>query len=297
MRIGLDIGGTKIELVVLSEQGELLHQQRTPTPTNDYRTFLDAIINLIKNAESQVGTVSTIGVGCPGAISPDTGVIKNANCQVLNGHDLAADLHNYFNLPVKIANDADCLALSEFKDGAAKSASSSCFAAILGTGCGGGVVVNSQLVTGVNRIAGEWGHNPLPDWDENVDGPEHICYCGRTKCLESYISGSGVSQNFQQIYHKNLTVPEIVELAEQGDPCAVEHMARFYDQLARSFAVIINIIDPEVIVIGGGVSNISSIYSHVPKIWQKYVFSDQVHTKLVRAKHGDSSGVRGAAWL
>ncbi|WED24931.1 ROK family protein [Vibrio sp. JC009] len=297
MRAGIDIGGTKIEVVVLDDEGKLCFVERIATPTDSYIAFIDALSELVMRADNQVGPLSSIGIGCPGAISPDTNTIKNANCQVLNGHNLAADMAERFALPVKIANDADCLALSEFKDGAAKEAESSCFAAILGTGCGGGIVINGQLVTGVNRIAGEWGHNPLPDWDRVEDGPAHDCYCGRYRCQESFISGTGFARNFYEIYGRRISAKEIIDLAKAGDDQAMAHMSRLYDQLARAFASVINLIDPEIIVLGGGLSNLESIYDEVPKIWGEYIFSDHVHTKLVKAQHGDSSGVRGAAWL
>ncbi len=297
MRVGLDIGGTKVELIKLSEDGKIVHRERIPTSTHSYSEFLNAITQLIIRCNQKGSTTKSVGLGCPGAISPDTGKIKNANCQILNGQNLAEDLAAQIQLPVKMANDADCLALSEFKDGAALRAKSSCFAAILGTGCGGGVVVNGQLVTGVNRIAGEWGHNALPDWSCSVDGPATECYCGRHHCQESYISGTGLARNYHQIYGDLLSAPEIIAQSRAGNPQAISHMNLFYDQLARSLASIINILDPEVIVIGGGLSNIDEIYEEVPKLWGKYVFSDHVHTQLSKAKHGDSSGVRGAAWL
>ncbi|EOW0794607.1 ROK family protein [Vibrio vulnificus] len=297
MRAGIDIGGTKMEVVVLDADGKLTYTERVSTPTDSYNNFIVTVVELIAQADANVGPISRIGIGCPGAISPDSNVIKNANCQILNGHNLAEDLESVFHLPVSIANDADCLAISEFTDGAAAEAKHSCFAAILGTGCGGGLVMNGKLVTGLNRIAGEWGHNPLPDWEEQKDGPKHRCYCGRDKCQESFISGTGLARNFQAIYGDYKMSPEIVELSREGNEQAKEHMQRFYDQLARAFAAVINIVDPEVIVIGGGLSNVEEIYAEVPKIWERYVFSDCVHTKLVAAKHGDSSGVRGAAWL
>ncbi|WP_108649051.1 ROK family protein [Dongshaea marina] len=296
-RVGIDLGGTKIEALVLNDEGRELVRVRVPTPRSSYDELLDTLQQLVEQCQRESGVIERIGIGLPGAISPDSGRVKNANLQILNGQDLVRDLGARFTQPVSLANDADCLALSEFHDGSAASAQNSCFAAILGTGCGGGVIANGRLVCGPNRIAGEWGHNPLPGYRTEVDGRVIPCYCGRPACQESFISGSGFSGTFNRKYATDLKSETIISLMRDGDERAVEHFELYCDQLARAFAAIINILDPEVIVVGGGFSNVDEIYQRVPELWTQYVFSDSVHTKLKKALHGDSSGVRGAAWL
>ena len=301
-RLGIDLGGTKMEAIVLAvtdqdSAGKELLRHRIPTPKESYAELLGAIHSFIDDSVTKAGEIDSVGIGLPGAISPVTGRIKNANLQILNNQDLLGDLQARLSVPVKIANDADCLALSEFRDGAAHEAEGSCFAAILGTGCGGGLVVNGTLQTGKNRIAGEWGHNPLPDYNPAIDGQGYLCYCLRGNCLETYLSGTGFSRRFNEKYQTSLSAEEIVFLYRQGDMAANHHFELFIDQLARALASVINLVDPEVIVLGGGLSNVDEIYQLVPEVWGKYIFSDTVLTTLKKARHGDSSGVRGAAWL
>ena len=277
----------------------ILHRERVPTPRDDYRNTLEAIAALVQRAERAVGARAPLptGIGTPGAISPATGLLKNANSTTLNGHRLKEELEALLRRPVRIANDADCLALSEASDGAG--AGAPCvFAAILGTGVGGGVVVNGALVTGPNAIGGEWGHNPLPwprpEWDE-VPGPLH--WDGRHGAIEVYCSGTGLARDHARVTGATLAGEDIVAAAAGGDEACNATLARWEDRLARAFASIINVLDPHVIVVGGGLSRIERLYANVPKLWDAWVFSDRVDTKLVPAMHGDSSGVRGAAWL
>jgi len=299
MRIGVDLGGTKIEAIVMGPGSRILHRERVPTPRDDYRHTLEAIAALVQRAELAVGARAPLptGIGTPGAISPATGLLKNANSTTLNGHQLKEELEALLRRPVRIANDADCLALSEASDGAG--AGAPCvFAAILGTGVGGGVVVNGALVTGPNAIGGEWGHNPLPwprpEWDE-VPGPLH--WDGRHGAIEVYCSGTGLARDHARVTGATLTGEDIVAAAAAGDAACNATLARWEDRLARAFASIINVLDPHVIVVGGGLSRIQRLYANVPRLWDAWVFSDRVDTRLVPATHGDSSGVRGAAWL
>ncbi|MFV0576795.1 MAG: ROK family protein [Vibrio sp.] len=295
MYIGLDIGGTKIEVCVLTHSGETKFKQRTPTPKT-YEQFVEAVVQSVFDAERAVGAECKVGIGLPGAISPATGLIKNANCLFLNGKDLKADLENALNRTVEIANDANSFALSEAVDGAGKDGNV-VFGAILGTGCGGGLVVNKKVLNGANAIAGEWGHNPLPYFDPAKDGEPRRCYCGRQNCTESYISGTGFELSYQLKTGTKLSAPEIMALVEQKDPIASECYQTLVDQMARSFAVMINLIDPDVIVLGGGLSNIESLYQDLPKATLPYIFTDFANLNFKRAEYGDSSGIRGAAWL
>jgi len=298
MRFGIDLGGTKIEIVGLEDSGLLTYKKRIQTPKGNYLATLNAITDLVLEAELALNTNGSVGIGIPGSVSHKTGRIKNANSIWLIGEDLQGDLQKKLNRPVKIANDANCFALSEATDGAAQG-SEVVFGVIIGTGCGGGIVVNGQILNGVNAIGGEWGHNPLP-WlaqsDEQLE-----CYCGLKGCNETFLSGSGLEQHYQKraglVSSEMLTSKEIVALSEQGDALAKALMLDYTEWLAKGLASVINVIDPDVIVLGGGMSNIASLYTDVPQIWQKWVFSDQVNTKLVAPKYGDSSGVRGAAWL
>jgi predicted NBD/HSP70 family sugar kinase len=268
-RIGIDLGGTKIELIALDGSGHEIFRKRVPTPQGDYAATVGAVVALIGNAEKELKAKATIGIGIPGALSRVTGLVKNANSTCLIGHDLKGDLEKSLGREVKIANDANCFALSEAVDGAGKGAEV-VFGVILGTGVGAGIVVNGEVLTGPNAIAGEWGHNPLP-LPRKEDLPLPDCYCGRKGCIEAYLSGPVL----------------------QRDP----DMDRYEERLARALAGVINILDPDVIVLGGGISNIQRLYANVPVLWQAYVFSDQVATRLVPPVHGDASGVRGAAWL
>lgn len=295
MRIGIDLGGSKIEAIALADDGCELLRERIVSPRGNYDVTLQTLAELIAQVERRVGEEGSIGIGTPGAISPATGLLKNSNSVWLNGKPLQRDLEALLGRPVHIANDADCFALSEAVDGAGAGAGS-VFGVILGTGVGGGIVINGQLVRGPNAIAGEWGHNPLPwpNWDENPGPP---CYCGKHGCIETFLSGPGMSRDHYDLTRKRLPASELAAQCDGAHHLAEETLARYEDRLARALAGVINILDPEVIVLGGGVSNIRSLYQRVPKLWGQYVFSDVVNTHLLPARHGDSSGVRGAAWL
>ncbi|GAM75400.1 ROK family glucokinase [Vibrio ishigakensis] len=295
MRIGLDIGGTKIEAVVLSHSGLELFRQRVETPAN-YEQFVTVVCDLVLSAEREVGVSCTVGIGLPGAICPHSGLMKNANCTFLNGHDLISDLATNLERTVYIANDANCFVLSEAIDGAGKG-SSVVFGAVLGTGCGGGLVVNKHLITGKNAISGEWGHNSLPNYSPEVDGPERTCYCGKKNCIESFISGTGFRSGFNQKHGTNYKAPEIIDLCHQGDETALAAYRLLVDQIARSVASIINVIDPDTFVVGGGMSNVPNLVEDVESAVPKYLFSLQAVVDVKKAKFGDASGVRGAAWL
>ena len=292
MRLGIDLGGSKIEALALGDDGRELIRRRVPTPKGDYPATVRAIAELAGALEAAVGQPLSVGVAMPGALSPATGLVKNANSTWLNDRPLDRDLAAAMARPVRLANDADCFALSEATDGAGAGAEV-VFGVILGTGVGGGLVVAGRLLQGPNAIAGEWGHNPLP-WPTDAERPGPACYCGRTGCIETFISGPGLARD-----HPNggIAAAAIVETAMAGDRAAQASLARYEGRLARSLAGVINIVDPDVVVLGGGMSNIEQLYRNVPPLWQDYVFSDQVATRLRRAAHGDSSGVRGAAWL
>lgn len=310
-KVGLDLGGTKIEIIVLSSTGECLLRQRTPTPKQgnysslhlQYQAILQIIKQLISDSKTQLNTsFSHIGIGIPGAISPSTGLVKNANTVCLIGQPFQQDLESKLNCIVKVANDADCFVLSESIDGAAKGAGS-VFGVIIGTGCGGGLVINQQLVNGPNAICGEWGHNPLP-WAE-AEETFLPCYCGKQGCIETFLSGPGFTLHANHFANQQSIEPNTIERSSKDwhalllldDPTAREIFNRYARQLAKSLASMINILDPEVIVLGGGMSNIDFLYQRVPELLPEYVFSDRVLTRLVKAEHGDSSGVRGAAFL
>jgi fructokinase len=307
-KVGIDLGGTKIEIIVLSPQGETLLRQRISTPaqhsfssTHDlYQAIIAAIKKLISDTENQLQikllnqTSQHIGIGIPGAISPVTGLVKNANTTCLIGQPFQKDLENALSCPIKIANDADCFVLSETKDGAAKDADS-VFGIIIGTGCGGGLVINQQLVSGPNAICGEWGHNPLP-WPQ-ADEDLIPCYCGKLGCIETFLSGPGFTRHANDRTDTKRTSEQWHQALLDGHQQAIEVFNIYAHQLAKSLASVINIIDPEVIVLGGGMSNIDYVYTRVPELLPLYVFSDHVLTRLVKAEHGDSSGVRGAAFL
>jgi fructokinase len=294
MRIGIDLGGTKIEAVSLDAAGCERFRQRVRSPRDDYEGTLEAIASLVASAEQAAGA-ATVGIGIPGAISPATGLIKNANSTWLNGRPLAQDLTVRLGRPVRLANDANCLALSEAADGAA-TGQPVVFAVIIGTGTGGGLVVNGRTVVGANAIGGEWGHNPLP-WPRPDEWPGPPCYCGRTGCIETFLSGPGMSRDHERTTGERFDADVIADRAAQGNEHARATLERYEHRLARGLASIINVVDPDVIVLGGGLSNIDRLYARVPALWGEYVFSDHVATRLVRARYGDSSGVRGAAWL
>jgi fructokinase len=295
MRIGIDLGGTKTEAIALSDDGEELIRRRVPTRRDAYEDVVDTVADLVVAVENELGAQATVGAGTPGARSPASGLMKNANLTVLNGRSLDRDLSAALGREVRIANDADCLALSEATDGAG-AGHGTVFAVILGTGTGGGVTVNRSIVTGPNAIGGEWGHNPLP-WPtvDELTGPE--CYCGQRGCLEKYLSGPGMAADHERVTSMQMSPPQIVAAARDGEPGAEATLERYADRLARGLASIINVLDPHVIVLAGGLSQILELYAEVPARWGQYVFSDQVDTPLVPAVHGDSSGVRGAAWL
>ena len=294
MRIGIDLGGTKIEVIALDAEGRERFRHRVPTPRGDYGATVEAVASLVAQAEIVVGP-STVGVGMPGVVSPATGLVKNANSTWLNGRPLFEDLAARLDRPVRLANDANCFALSEATDGAAAGLPA-VFGVILGTGVGGGLVVNGRVVTGANAIAGEWGHNPLP-WPDADEWPGPPCYCGRTGCLETFLSGPGLARDHQAMTGREIDPAGIVAGAAAGDDDAGESVSRYERRLARGLASVINVFDPDAIVLGGGLSNIARLYERVPRLWIEFVFSDVVVTKLVQAVHGDSSGVRGAAWL
>jgi fructokinase len=297
MRIGIDLGGTKIEAIVLDDAGAIAFRERRSTPKGDYERTISAIADLVAAADHFVGRPCTVGIGMPGAISPATGLVKNANSTWLNGRRLCPDLEVRLHRSVRLANDANCFALSEASDGAAIGRAV-VFGVIIGTGCGGGVVVNGAVLTGPNAIAGEWGHNPLP-WPADDERPGPRCYCGKRGCLETFISGTGLAADYAaaQPESRPVDAATVVACATIGDVAARAALDRFTHRLARGLATIINVLDPDAIVLGGGMSNVRELYDTVPRLLPRFVFSDRVDTILVPPKHGDSSGVRGAAWL
>ena len=293
-RLGIDLGGTKTEAVVLDDDGSVLFRHRVDTPTTGYAAILTSINDLVERAEAEVGQSLKVGIGTPGALSPASGLLRNSNTVCLNGQPLLQDLQRVLQRPVRIANDANCFALSEAMDGAGADAQL-VFGVIVGTGTGGGVVWNKQLLIGPHAVAGEWGHNPLP-WLQDFDRLRP-CYCGKHGCIETFLSGPGMAGNTQALTGLDLSSREIVTRARAGDATCRQQMQHYYDQMARALAHVINILDPAVIVLGGGMSNIDEIYTQVPRRLPEYVFSDYVSTRLLPAKFGDASGVRGAAWL
>jgi fructokinase len=295
IRIGVDLGGTKVEAVALDAAGRSLARRRVPTPRHDYAGTLDAVVALVRDLETEVGREGTVGVGIPGAVSPATGLVKNANSTWLIGRPLERDLAGRLGRPVRLANDANCFALSEATDGAAAGAEV-VFGVILGTGCGGGVAVGGRLLTGPNAIAGEWGHNPLP-WAEEGERPGPPCWCGKRGCVETFVSGTGLARDFREAAGGELGAQEIVARAQAGDAAAEAALTRYESRLARALAALVNVLDPDVIVLGGGMSNVGRIYPGVTHQWERWAFSDRLATRLVPPLHGDSSGVRGAAWL
>lgn len=290
LRLGIDLGGTKIEIIALDGDGERL-RRRLPTPQGDYAATLQTIARLVHEAEASLGARGSVGIGIPGTRSPDHGRIKNANSTCLIGQDLQGDLEALLQRPVRLANDADCFALSEATDGAGAGAAS-VFGVILGTGVGGGIVIHGRPLAGPNAIAGEWGHNALP-WRSAADGPARRCYCGLDDCIETFLSGPGWAARSDL----GLNATQLAEAALRAEPRAAKSVQRYCEQLARALASVINLLDPEVVVLGGGLSNMPALYQEVPRLLPQHVFSDRVNTRLVQARHGDSSGVRGAAWL
>jgi fructokinase len=294
-RIGIDLGGTKIEGAAIDDCGRARLRRRVVTPAQDYRATIDAVITLIKTIEQQIGTQAPVGIGIPGTVSPATGLVKNANSTWLIGRPLQHDVERELGRPTRLANDANCFALSEATDGAGAGLGA-VFGAIIGTGVGGGIAIGQQILVGANAIAGEWGHNPLP-WPTAAEIPGPQCWCGRSGCLETFLSGPALALDHHRHCGQTLSAPEISEAAAAGDPDCRETLARYMDRLARGLASVVNLIDPDAIVLGGGLSNISLLYEQVPRLWTRYIFSDRVITPLLRPAHGASSGVRGAAWL
>ncbi|MBU3724387.1 MAG: ROK family protein [Burkholderiaceae bacterium] len=299
LRLGIDLGGTKIEAALLDPTGDIIWRHRIPAPRDAYPATIKAVERLVHQARAMEPSAvnCSIGIGIPGSLSPRDGRVRNANSTWLNGQPFKRDLEAALRQTVQMANDANCLAVSEATDGAACDAQS-VFAVILGTGVGGAHVIHKQLVTGANGVAGEWGHTPLP-WMTAEEFKHAPCWCGRSGCIETFLSGPALVQEFNTSGHAKVeSVQEILGMADPANRQALALMERFYDRLARALAMVINIIDPEVIVIGGGLSNIASIYSEIPKRWGRWIFSDMAAvTRLVPALHGDASGVRGAAWL
>ena len=294
IRIGVDFGGTKIEAAALDASGKIVERLREPNP-GSYEAALVLLRSLIDRVEAKVGRADSVGVGLPGSVSPKTGVARNANTTWLNGRSFREDLAEALGRPVRVANDANCLALSEAVDGAGAGANV-VFAVILGTGCGGGVTAGGRLIEGLNGIGGEWGHMPLP-WPGADELPAPTCWCGQTSCLELYCSGTGFQDDYRRNTGKTALGARIVELMRAGDAEAGASFARYADRLGRALAVVCNIIDPDVIVLGGGMSNVAELYEALPPIIAGRVFSDVFETPIRQAVHGDSSGVRGAAWL
>ena len=295
LRIGVDLGGTKIEFVALERDGTELYRHRIPTPRFDYERTVRAIADSVKEMEKQLGSTASVGIGIPGTVSTRTGLVKNANSTWLNGKPFDKDLSRALAREVRCANDANCLAVSEATDGTGVG-KHVVFAVILGTGCGGGVAVGGRVHGGSNGVAGEWGHNTLP-WMRGDEFPGPPCYCGKNGCIETWISGTGLEKDYERAAGVSLRGPEIIARSEAGEPSALAALDRFEDRLARGLAGVINLLDPDVIVMGGGASRIPRLYKNVPARLTEYVFGKEADTSLMPAKHGDSSGVRGAAWL
>jgi fructokinase len=295
LRIGVDLGGTKTEIIALGVDGRDLLRRRVETPKEDYGGILETVARLVRDAEAELGDRGSVGIGTPGSISRATGLLRGSNSVCLNGKPIRADLEALLGREVRITNDANCFALSEATDGAAAGAEI-VFGVILGTGVGGGIVVRGQVLTGPNAIAGEWGHNPLP-WPKDDERPGYPCFAGHSGCIETFLSGPGIERDHLRANGEALTSHDIGARAAIGDAACEATMRRYEERLARALAHVINILDPDVIVLGGGMSNVQRLYVNVPALWGPWVFSDRVDTRLVRHKYGDSSGVRGAAWL
>lgn len=301
-RLGVDLGGTKIEAIALNASGEVMARQRVPTPQGDYAGTVLAIRDVVERLERTLGLFSSdseqkipLGVGIPGALSPYTGRVQNANSTVLIGEALDQDLRYALQRPVRLANDANCFALSEAMDGAGADAAV-VFGVIVGTGTGGGLVVHKQVLSGPNAIAGEWGHNSMP-WPQEEERPGPDCYCGKQGCIETFLSGPGLAADYQRATKQLVCVEDVVQRAERGEMTAQTTLERYAQRMARALASVINVLDPDVIVLGGGLSNLTFLYERVPQLWGQWVFAPAVRTQLRPPKYGDSSGVRGAAWL
>ncbi|EDV9110130.1 fructokinase [Salmonella enterica subsp. enterica serovar Legon] len=298
MRIGIDLGGTKTEVIALDDAGEQRFRHRLPTPREDYQQTIETIATLVDMAEQAIGQTGSVGIGIPGSLSPYTGVVKNANSTWLNGQPFDSDVSRRLKREVRLANDANCLAVSEAVDGAAAGAQT-VFAVIIGTGCGAGVALNGRVHIGGNGTAGEWGHNPLPwmDDDELRYREEIPCYCGKQGCIETFISGTGFATDYQRLSGKALKGDEIIRLVDAQDAVAELALSRYELRLAKALSHVVNILDPDVIVLGGGMSNVERLYKTVPSLMKSFVFGGECETPVRKARHGDSSGVRGAAWL
>jgi fructokinase len=294
-RLGIDLGGTKIELAAYDAQGAERLRQRIDTPAGRYDATVEAIVRLVHDAERELGETASVGIGMPGSASLATGLMRNANSTCLNGRDLQGDLQRALARPIRMANDANCFALAEAIEGAARDGGA-VFGVILGTGVGGGIVISGRVLQGANAIAGEWGHNPLP-LPRDEDLPLRPCYCGRAGCIETYLSGPALEDEHARRHGARVTPAEMARGADAGDTGCESSLARYEERLARALAGVINILDPDAIVLGGGLSNIRRLYDRVPAIWGRYVFSDEVRTRLLPPLLGDSAGVRGAAWL
>ena len=294
-RAGVDLGGTKIEILVLDAGGRERFRRRVATPQNDYTAILDAIAALVADADASIGARCSVGIGTPGSVSRATGLLRGSNSVCLNGMPIRRDLEAVLARPIRISNDANCFALSEATDGVAQGADV-VFGVILGTGVGGGIVVSRRVLDGPNGIAGEWGHNPLP-WPRDDERPGDACFCGRRGCVETFLSGPGLARDHLAHTSESLPAPEIGRRAAAGDAAASATLARYEERLARALAHVVNIVDPDVIVLGGGLSNMDRLYGNVPRLWTNWIFSDRVDTRLAKHLHGDASGVRGAAWL
>ena len=295
MRIGVDLGGTKIEAIALADDGRELARKRVATPRHDYDATLGAIAAVVGALEAETGGRGSVGVGMPGTLSPASGLVKNANSTWLIGRPIDHDLERALGRKVRCANDANCFALSEATDGAGAGARV-VFGVILGTGVGGGIVVDGRALTGRNAIAGEWGHMPLP-WPGDDERPGPACYCGKAGCVETFLSGPGLARDYARHGGGGLEAARIAERAAHDEAEADAAIARYEDRLARALAVVLNVLDPDVVVLGGGISKLARLYENVPRRWQAWAFSDRVTTPLRPPRHGDSSGVRGAAWL
>lgn len=297
LRIGIDVGGTKMEAVAIDGRGNIVARERIATPKSSYKDVLHALADLVRRIEEIGDGSGSVGVGIPGSLHPDTGRVRNSNLLLINDQPLDRDLGTLLDRPVRIANDANCFALSEASDGAGAGARV-VFGIILGTGCGGGIVVDGKIWNGRNSIAGEWGHNRLPDPDPALgEWPGPKCYCGHSGCIETFVSGTGLERDFFAHNGEKLSAKDITHLAMEQHPTALAALQRLERRLAKALANVINIMDPDVIVVGGGLSNYQGIYQNVPKLWEPYIFGDATRTLLKKAVHGDSSGVRGAAWL
>jgi len=295
IRFGIDLGGTKTEIIALDAEGRELLRRRVATPSNDYAATLRQIADLVRAGEAQLGTRGSVGIGTPGSLSIATGLLRGSNSVCLNGRPVKSDLEALLEREIRMTNDANCFALSEAVDGAGQGAGV-VFGAILGTGVGAGIVVRGEVLNGPNAIAGEWGHNPLP-WPVDAERPGPRCFCGKDGCIETFLSGPGLERDHRTAAGEDVSALAIATRAAEGDAVAGASLRRYEERLARALAQVINLLDPDVIVLGGGLSNVEGLYTNVPQLWGRWVFSDRVDTRLAPHRHGDSSGVRGAAWL